>query len=150
MADFLLGVLDMDCKGKALYESGRFRDIYLNKDGTGIILYTRNGGGNREAYAAINEALQKHPNYHADYDDDYDETYAYFEFTIPEKYRDQCKKLAKGIEPEKVGEKFQKTIKRMEGMTKEEMEKDPQLGPVGKKLEEALSDETPGVKEIKI
>lgn len=97
-----------ECIEKKYYTSGRFRDIYLNEDSSKIILYTRNGGGNRESYPHIFEVLATHPNYITNYDDDFDFTYAYFEFSIPEEY----KEALKGIEGEKhsPSEKFQNML----------------------------------------
>jgi len=67
------------------YPTGRFRDIYVKKekDKFIVVLYTRNGGGNREYYEEVFEALSKHPNYFQDYDDDFDSTYASIEFSVP-------------------------------------------------------------------
>ncbi len=48
-AALLLAVLNLDGEdGK--WPTGRFRDIYPNEDGSKIILYTRNGGGNRDCW----------------------------------------------------------------------------------------------------
>lgn len=49
----LMKALNLQYHGKKLkidgeYNPGRFRDIYLSDDGTKVILFTRNGGGNRE------------------------------------------------------------------------------------------------------
>lgn len=70
-------------------EYGRFRDIYLKKDEEKlkIIVFTRNGGGNREQYQSVFDKLSKHPNYLKDYDDDNDSTYANIEFSIPNEYQ---------------------------------------------------------------
>lgn len=77
-----------ECKEKKYYTSGRFRDIYLNEDCTRIVLYTRNGGGNRESYPHIFSILSSHPNFIFDHDDDFDCTYAYYEFSVPEEYKE--------------------------------------------------------------
>lgn len=69
------------------YPIGRFRDIYVKMDDDGkyiIILYTRNGGGNREEYQHIFDTLKEHPCYIRDYDDDFDCTYASVEFSVPD------------------------------------------------------------------
>ena len=97
-----------ECIEKKYWQSGRFRDIYLNKNGTKIILYTRNGGGNRESYFYIFDILKKHPNYLKDYDDDFDCTYAYIEFSVPKKAKELCKELSTGKNPETIQEKFTK------------------------------------------
>lgn len=112
-------------KGKALmteakemgyYPTGRFRDIYFqNEDGKEpkIILYTRNGGGNREWYEYVFELLENHPLYIQDYDDDFDATYAYIEFKAPE----SIIKFFDGVKTGKianVSEKFKAEIEAME------------------------------------
>jgi hypothetical protein len=63
-------------------ETGRLRDAYV-KDGH-IILYTRNGGGNREWQAEAITRMRNHPNYIKDWDWDFDSTYANFEFSVPD------------------------------------------------------------------
>ena len=91
-----------ECVKRKIWVSGRFRDIYLNEDGTEIILYTRNGGGNRKEYWYIFEILSHHPNYLTDYDDDFDCTYAYIKFSIPEKARGLVGKLVTGEKPKTI------------------------------------------------
>ena len=49
-----------------------------------------------------------------DYDDTYDCTYAYIEYSIPEKYQDECKRMSSGVEPETIGDKFEKVFKIIE------------------------------------
>ncbi len=107
----LLKILDID-QPNGRYKSGRFRDIHLNSDGTKIILFTRNGGGNREHYFPKN--IRDHPNYLTDYDDSFDNTYAYIEFSMPEKFKKILGKVATGKEPEKISEKFQRVIEDLE------------------------------------
>ncbi|AJA41438.1 hypothetical protein AXJ14_gp119 [Geobacillus virus E3] len=74
----------------------RFRDCGLTKDG--IYIYTRTGGGNREAYP--NELLTSNQWYRYDEDDEYDSTYATYYFDIPDEIKEDVKGL---IEPEKYG-----------------------------------------------
>jgi len=124
LSPLLLKILDID-QPDGKWSSGRFRDIYLNEDGTKIILYTRNGGGNREhwdfGYSEYGEGdtcpcpgciityrLPDHPNYLRDYDDDFDSTYAYVEFSVPDEYREELKNGAG--KPETVSEKFKRLI----------------------------------------
>ena len=111
LTPLLLKILDID-QPDGKYESGRFRDIYLNAEGTKIILLTRNGGGNREDYFPKN--ISGHPNYLMDYDDNFDSTYCYIEFSVPEKFQEALEKLAPGKEPEKLRDKFERTIKDLE------------------------------------
>src|ERR1700712_5410738 len=50
--------------------TGRFRDCFMQAD-TGeleIVVYTRNGGGNRAQHEAVTAKLRAHPLYKRDYD----------------------------------------------------------------------------------
>ena len=110
---FLIGALELETEK---YPTGRFRDIYFeNEEGSEpkVILYTRNGGGNREDYEDVFEALERHPLYLTDYDDDYDSTYAYIEFKAPQSVVDFFEDI-KGEKFERVGERFQREISEME------------------------------------
>lgn len=140
IAPLLLQWLDIDQGNE--YESGRFRDIYLNGAGDYIFLYTRNGGGNREAYEEINQKLMSHPNYVEDYDDDFDSTYAYFVFTIPLHFKTTAEAFATGVEPKTVAEKFKETIAEMESMTPEQMKADRRFAPTVKMLEKITEELT--------
>jgi len=73
---------------------GRFRDCYPSDDGSEIIVYTRNGGGNREAYQEVFDRLRLHPNYIGDADDDYDCTYATIRFSVPDKFKEAVRQIA--------------------------------------------------------
>lgn len=96
------------------YPTGRFRDIYFENEGEPkIILYTRNGGGNREWYEYVFELLSSHPMYICDYDDDFDCTYAYIEFKAPQSVIDFFEGVKTG-KIENVSEKFKAEIKAME------------------------------------
>ncbi len=107
-ADKLLAML-----GMAREEFGRFRDAYLNGDGTEIIVYTRIGGDNRDYYDKVFEDMENSDYYIQDYDDEYDETYCYFRFDVPKKYLKETKGAATGEEPLTVHEKFQQAIEEM-------------------------------------
>jgi hypothetical protein len=124
------------CIKQGHWNSGRFRDIYLNKEGTIIILFTRNGGGNRESYWYLFDILRQHPNYITDYDDDYDCTYASIEFSVPEEFKKLCKSLVTEEEPKTLKEKTERAINYIKGLTPEEMENDPRLGPLTKIFKE--------------
>ncbi len=115
-----------ECIDKKIYTSGRFRDIFLNEEGTKITLYTRNGGGNRETYWYIFDILKTHPNFVKEFNDDFDCTYAYVEFTVPVQYLAYTRILAKKSgKPETVHEKFQKVIQEIQDMPQEKLENDP-------------------------
>lgn len=73
-------------------DTGRFRDCYLSKDGTKILVYTRNGGGNRPDHMPD---FSKHPQFIRDYDDDFDSTFATIEFNVPDEYKEICNELVK-------------------------------------------------------
>jgi len=76
---------------------GRFRDAWVEKGDGGepvIVVYTRNGGGNRECMCddhpeggcllEVIEDLQRNPLYLSDEDDEFDCTYASFRFRCPD------------------------------------------------------------------
>lgn len=100
--------------GKTMADFGRFRDAYLNEDGSKIIVYTRCGGGNREAYQDVFDEMMEHPNYITSYDDDFDCTYAYFEFSVPAEYVELLKNKAAEIgQKQSPSEKMQQLIADM-------------------------------------
>lgn len=67
----------------------RFRDCYLNEDGSEIVIHTRTGGGNREDYEEENDALTEIAGFKYDADDDFDCTYADFHYEVPEACKSQ-------------------------------------------------------------
>lgn len=80
---------------------GRFRDCFIS-DGE-IAVYTRNGGGNREAYQDALEQLSQHPCYLRDEDDDFDCTYCTVYFRFPDEFAEDLRRLDTGekFEPSK-------------------------------------------------
>lgn len=106
---------------------GRFRDCYLRRGARGadapssdeelyIVIYTRNGGGNRDDYEEVTAALQALPTYVDDYDDDFDCTYASYEFKVPEAFKATAEELASlgassAVSPE---EKFKTLIENLQ------------------------------------
>ena len=160
MSGVLLHMLGIDQKGER-WRSGRFRDIYLNATGTEIVLYTRNGGGNREHNEPESEPgpechctgctatyhLPSHPNYLRDWDDDFDRTYAYFAFSVPEEFKALADFLKPGEDPKSVGERFQKTLAEMKAMPAEQLEQDPRFKPMVEfvnKIAKAVREESNG------
>ncbi|MBW1812147.1 MAG: hypothetical protein JRJ39_00365 [Deltaproteobacteria bacterium] len=88
-APLLVGMIGLDHKNVP-----RFRDAYIGErdiDGDPlakvIVIHTRTGGGNREAYQELNETL-KNEHYIFDRDDDFDSTYADWFYRVPEKWKD--------------------------------------------------------------
>jgi hypothetical protein len=148
--------LGISYHGKSLsiegeYSPGRFRDIYLSNEGDKILLYTRNGGGNRNCWEEegcenatkpsehnptclvyVNWKLTQHPLYITDHDDDFDCTYAYFEFKVPDSLQLILDKLmeAQGGAPVDISEKFNALVTEMQTMTKEQVESDPRFKPL--------------------
>lgn len=79
-------------------EYPRFRDCFLHDeehpeyDGY-IHVYTRTGGGNREGYAAENDAMRAMPGFVADFDDSYDCTFASWIFRVPDRWKEDFEKF---------------------------------------------------------
>jgi hypothetical protein len=90
---------------------GRYRDVYV--EGDYIVVHTRCGGGNRDDYEDMFDAVSLHPWYSHDEDCDFDCTYADIYFKIPE---DQTKTIVglldKGIPPT---EMWNKTFEATKG-----------------------------------
>lgn len=82
------GVL-LQMLGVTREEVPRYRDCFLNEDGTEIIIHTRTGGGNREDYEDGNNYLTLVDGYKFDADDDFDCTYADFHYEVPEACKSQ-------------------------------------------------------------
>lgn len=91
---------------------GRYRNVYLNKAGDKIIVYTRCGGGSRTEYERVFEMMKRHPNYLRDYDDINDNTYAYIEFSVPDKYKSTAQHMKPDKEPLTVWEQFEDHIRK--------------------------------------
>lgn len=124
------------CQEHGVYVTGRFRDIYYDKKEGKIILYTRNGGGNREDYWYVFDLLRKHPNYISDYDDDFDCTYAYIAFSVPEEFKKALDDLVNESEIETISDKFNRIQKEMESMSSEQFKADPRFAGTVKILED--------------
>lgn len=114
-AGVLVSMLELETEK---YPTGRFRDIYLKKNGEEIriCLFTRNGGGNREDYQCVFDALKLHPNYLRDYDDDFDCTYATIEFSVPKGKIELCEHILEVLGSQKPPmERFQELIDKLKG-----------------------------------
>ena len=107
-APILLGMISVNMQ---YFE--RFRDVFLANEGRIIRVYTRLGGNNREEYKETWEKIRKHDNYICDFDDGFDETYAYIEFSVPDKFQQTAKMMFKE-EPILVSEKFKNEVKEMD------------------------------------
>lgn len=135
-ADFLLSTL-----GLTQGACGRFRDCYIGEDEqTGeqrIVVYTRNGGGNREEYQGTIDNLAMHPNYVRDYDDDFDSTYASIEFSVPEKFKVAVADLYNEQDKRTPAEKWDHVLKGLESGNTTDPEVQHALE-VGKKILEPI------------
>lgn len=139
---------------------GRFRDCYLTKEEDGkyrIHVYTRNGGGNREQYQEVIDALAKHPEYVRDFDDDFDCTYATIVFNFPEKYVDLVPELEKMAETRTPRQKWDEMLTKLQNLKPGETPDDPHLKKVleaGRelfsKIEESFKNPSPDGKVTKI
>lgn len=130
LAPFLLAALDID-QPEGKWDSGGSKDIYLNEDGTEIILFTRNGGGNREYY--FPGKIQTHPNYLRDYDDDFDCTYCYIEFEVPKGFKRTMRELAPGKKPKTLK---QRTDEYLDKLKKGEVEVPQKVKDIFEKITE--------------
>lgn len=120
-------------------QCGRFRDCYLNESGDRILVYTRNGGGNRETYMPD---FSGHPLFVKDYDDDFDCTYATLEFKVPDEFKEVCKELADKTDTRTGADKFKATLEALQSgketaSTKKALE-------VGKQIFGAIESNTDG------
>lgn len=87
LSDIILATL-----GLTRANCGRFRDVFITNEDE-IAIYTRNGGGNRDVYQEVLDALSNHPDYLRDEDDSFDSTYCTIYFKFPEAYVDFLKPL---------------------------------------------------------
>ena len=111
---------------------GRFRDAYLNADGTRIYVVTRNGGPaantrhisspqyrveSKECvclYCIVKHRIRKHPYYKNDAIVGTDTTYRIYTFGIPSIYQAQCMTRSSGKEPLTVEAKFANSERLLE------------------------------------
>lgn len=133
------------------WPTGRFRDMHLSGEGDKLILFTRNGGGNRDCWEAeecgdasspefhdpdclvyVNWKLTTHPLYIKDYDDDFDCTYASFEFRVPESLDHLLDEIlkAQGGAPRPFHERFLEVMDEIKSMSREQLEQDPRFKPL--------------------
>jgi len=152
-AQTILAILKSN-DGNINWDGMRFRDISLNEDGSQIILYTRNGGGNREHYGDnkgtregfecpchgcfIKYHIPKHPEYLKDVDDEYDTTYAAINFSTPSSFLAIARNMSTGEKPKSIGQKFEETINKIKSGDKESMEKAKNI--FGPFMEEMMKD----------
>ena len=88
----------------------RYRDCYLNPEGTIVTVISRTGGDNRKDYRQSFTDIRRNENYIRDYDYDFDNTYCYFEFRVPDKYKYTAERMAPKENRISVGEMFKKEV----------------------------------------
>lgn len=104
-------------------EYPRFRDCFLMDEehpeyDKFIHVYTRTGGGNRDAYSDENSVMTDDSNFVADFDDSFDSTFASWVFSVPAVWKDDFDViLSKGIEF--VSESYQKQVRKVYPKLKE-------------------------------
>ena len=128
MADELLAML-----GTSRGEVPRFRDCYLTEEG--IVIHTRTGGGNRDAYedeaawrenfgipddescdGPFNSDLYRLPGFIRDEDSDFDSTYADFYYAVPEAFAERARAwLAEHGAPMTPGQKWGALFEALRG-----------------------------------
>lgn len=96
--------------GRKPEEYPRFRDCFLTEE-MNIAVYTRVGGNNRGCGYG-EEELYKDEHFLETYDDDFDCTYATYEFSVPEKWRNDFDLIVSGKFKE-VSQEYISTIKEM-------------------------------------
>ena len=88
----------------------RFRDCFITEDNT-IAIYTRVGGRNRDCgFGEVR--LYEDPHFIKTYDDDFDNTYATYEFSVPDKWKEDFQRIING-ELEKVSEAYVEQVKHI-------------------------------------
>lgn len=137
----LLGMLKLN---KEYFD--RFRDIELIEDGTKIRVMTRLGGGNREDYEDAWNKIRNYELYIKDYDDDFDCTYAYIEYSIPDRFKETAKKMFKG-EPVSFSDKFNKEL---EDMSKEGTEAYKKAEKIAEKFINAIDNDDGNIHFIEL
>jgi hypothetical protein len=103
--------------GKHPEEYPRFRDCFIGDDDAKeykncIMVYTRVGGDNREAYAEQLEEMYAHPNFVGDFDDDFDSTYATYVFSVPDEWRSDFDAIMLG-QIEKISPEYQTQLRKV-------------------------------------
>lgn len=85
----------MPMLGRRQEEWPRFRDCFVGDKKDTIVIYTRVGGGNRNAGYG-EETLYQDPNFIKTWDDEDDSTYGYYEFAVPERWKADFEKIING------------------------------------------------------
>lgn len=84
--------------GKHPDQYPRFRNCFATLEDDrdpeeNILVLTRTGGGNREAYEEENQAIREMDYYIRDHDAEFDSTFAIWVFSVPDEWRNDFYKL---------------------------------------------------------
>jgi len=77
----------------------RYRGVFLNADGSGVLVSTQAGGRDRTKFAEFWSAVRRFPGFIGDYDDSSDSTFAWVVFAVPQEKQLVTQPLATGKEP---------------------------------------------------
>lgn len=123
---------------------GRFRDAFLNEDGTRILVCTRNGGAQRvhDRLSSIpasvkcpcigcimHYTIRNHPCYLSDCDDATDTSYATITFRTPDAFLAECKSKSVGRKPLSIAERMAEATRRISELPATEA-KNPRYAPL--------------------
>lgn len=108
-----------------LLEEARLRDVYLSKDRTRVVIFTRIGGGNRSYHSPAITKLRNFKGYVTDYDDEFDNTYASFEYKIPQEKLPIVVAFLANSDTTTGGEKLKAGLKQLEENPEEYLKEHP-------------------------
>jgi len=116
---------------------GRYRDVFLNADGTQVLVLCRIGGRNREDYRSNWDVIRLHPLYERDYDDLFDSTFAWIRFNVPTDKLDTTRPLSTGAEPS-LKEMTDTAIRNLKQMTNGQLQADPRFQKIRSAFDNAI------------
>lgn len=124
----------------------RFRDAYLNVDGTEITVLARIG---RNSWCENPEEILKYvsasPYFLREHDDEFDCTFKYIIYKVPRAFRGEAKRLAPTTAPLTLREKTDLAAAEMQGMTHEQLLADPRFSKLAKGMEQAIKNGGGGI-----
>lgn len=106
LAGLILAVL-----GVKPAEVPRFRDAYYN--GSNLVILTRTGGGNREAYEEQNQKLTELHGYLTDADTAFDSTFAEFHYSVPDQFLYLLEYLNKYSQTKDLGTRWEEELEKI-------------------------------------
>ena len=92
--EILFGVLSL-----TRWHFPRYRRIFLDSDGSNVLILALAGGENRPQFEEFWNAVRRFPQYTRDYDDSSDSNFAWIVFAVPEDKLVVTRALATGEAP---------------------------------------------------